>query len=365
MSELVVYDDSGARLGLVENATSVQWMAAYQAPGEVKLVARATPANLALLREGRRLHLAGEDEAALVESVETDADSAGATLTARGRTTAARLDARVAMGALWADGAEAAMRALVENNLRGLPLSLGPAGGFAEAAGMEIAWGTVLQGVEKLAKVAGLGFRVVFEPAGGGEQFVVYKGVDRRAGAAYNGWLGDDVGSLSGLRLEVAADSFKNVAVVAGEGTGTARTVVFASRAEGLPDSARRELFVDARDLTRLWQKATDTGQKDGAGNPVFSYSQATYTEAEYQAALRGRGLQALAAHTRILKASAEATGGVLAWRRDFFLGDRLPVKLTGLGLNLSARVASVKRVLEAGGERTVLGLDEFEMEDV
>ena len=48
---LYVYAD-GARVGLVEDIRSLQWLSEYQDAGEVKLVCSATAKNQALLADG-------------------------------------------------------------------------------------------------------------------------------------------------------------------------------------------------------------------------------------------------------------------------------------------------------------------------
>lgn len=55
MSEFYVYDGA-ARVGILEHWSSVQWLEQYASGGEAKIVAMATPQNVALLAVGRALY---------------------------------------------------------------------------------------------------------------------------------------------------------------------------------------------------------------------------------------------------------------------------------------------------------------------
>ena len=47
-------------------------------------------------------------------------------------------------------------------------------------------------------------------------------------------------------------------------------------------------------DISTSYQVATPTGEVDEDGNPEYSYTKHTYTDAEYEALLRVRGLENL-----------------------------------------------------------------------
>ena len=225
---LYVYAD-GARVGLVEDIRSLQWLSEFQDAGEVKLVCSATDKNKALLADGRRLYCTDQPESALIRRTELADDGKDATLTVRAVLSAARWADRVVMATRQITLVETGMLELAEANRRGLPGVTAPARGIPDKTDTQISWGSVLDAEITLAKAAGLGFREIFDPATAQETFEVYQGTDRTQGEGYNGWFGDDIGNLASYTLAQGTDGWKNLAIVAGEGEGADRTVVTAS----------------------------------------------------------------------------------------------------------------------------------------
>lgn len=360
MSEFFVYDGAD-RVGVLEHWTSVQWLEHYAAAGEAKIVCLATAANTALLTAGRTIYNPDTGTAMHIVQQELEDTGRSATLTLRCTDGPARLAARVVMGTVQVQDAEMGMLAIAKNNLRGLSMTVDAAAGLAVTVDTQVSWGSVLEGCVALARLSGLGFGCRFDPHTGTERFFVRQGVDRTAGEAYNGYLGDDVANLTNLRLTRGASDLYTAAVVCGEGEGADRAVVTVGEGEG---DERRELYVDARDLTRTGQVAVDTGATDADGNPIYEYTSVTYTEAEYVALLTARGLEKLAENGTTLTMTAEAVdGGTLTYGVDYGVGDILPIKLTKYGVLAAARVTGVKLVYEAGGRKVYPILGDFKVQ--
>lgn len=288
MSEFYVYNAKREKIGLLQNVESVQWLEMYQSPGEVKIVARATPDNLEMLTDGNRIYRAGGDTCALISQVAIDDAETGTTITARGCMTTELLNTRVVMATENIVNVEEGMYALYRRNRRTLPIIVGRSTGYEEKTNTEITWGSVLEAVEKLAQLSGLGIKVVFDPGSGDETFVVYKGIDRTNDDSidYIGYFGTDMDNVQSASVVSGSSDYKNVAVVAGAGEGADRAVRIVSLGYVTGEN-RRELYVDARDLQRNYQVATPTGEYDDNGNPIYDYTSATYTDAEYNAPAR------------------------------------------------------------------------------
>ena len=122
----------------------------------------------------------------------------------------------------------------------------------------------------------------------------------------------------------------------------------------------RRELWVDARDISTTYQVATPTGEVDEDGNPEYDYTKHTYTAEEYEALLRTRGLEKLAEKIRKLEVTVEASQSLMIYGKDYFLGDILLVKLTHYGLKLSARLIGVRTTYESAGRKISLQLGDI-----
>lgn len=361
MYSLYVYGEDLQRQGVVEDVDSLQWLSLYRQAGEVKLVCAATDKNLELLRRGRRLWCSEQAESAVIAQIEISDNGKKATMTVRAPLSVNRWKDRVVMGTVVVKNVETAMLQMVNDNRRGLPGTTAPAAELTPSTDSQISWNSVLTGLEELAAAHGLGFKETFAPATGLETFSVYQGEDRSVSASDNfvGYLGDDIGNLSGIKILDTESDWKNVAVVAGQGEGAERKVVTVSLGTETGD-ARRELWVDARDLSSTYQVATPTGEVDEDGNPEYSYTKHTYTDAEYEALLRVRGLEKLAEKIRRLEVTADAGQDLMYYGTDYFLGDILPLKLTRYGLRLSARLTGVRTIYEASGCSVVLQLDDI-----
>lgn len=125
MSEFYVYDGA-ARIGILEHWSSVQWLEQYASGGEAKIVAMATPQNVALLAVGRALYNPETGTAAHILSQQIDDKGTSPTITLRGAVGAARLAQRVVMGTVTVKDAETGMRAMVSQTCAACPSSWPP-----------------------------------------------------------------------------------------------------------------------------------------------------------------------------------------------------------------------------------------------
>ena len=324
MSKIVVYKD-GVRVGILQNCTSIQWGEKYQAAGEVLIIAAPTPENKHLLTVGTRLYNTDSDTSAVIVEAVAEADE-DRTLTVRADIAVSALAERVVMGSRQISNVERDMYGLVRENLRGLPIALAEPIGFAETAETEVAWEPVLDALETLAAVSGLGFKVCFDPVTAAETFAVYRGTDRsRRNEDYVGSFSTALGNIDTLTLRESVIDYKNVAMVVGEDE-----IVVEVALDDVPAQSRREMVVEVSNVRQ-------------------------------ERLLHSRGLEALAEQLKTFEVACEVKQNNMRFGRDYYLGDRLPVALEDHGIAMSARVASVRHVYETEGNRTIVTLDEFE----
>ncbi len=364
MSNFYIYNAARERIGVLQHDDAVQWLENYQTPGEVKIDAQATQDNFTMLVDGNRIMNTDTNTVARICHVDLVQTEAEELITVRADITSELLSDRVLMATEHATNVEAAMYAIYSKNRRALPIEVGSAEGFAEQTDMEITWGSVLDAEIKLAEVSGLGFTVLFDPETGTETFKVYKGVDRsdETNPGYVGYFGTDVGNIQDVSVTSGTTDYKNVAVVAGAGEGAEREVRIVSLGNVFGEN-RRELYVDARDLQREYQVATPTGELDEKGNPLYTYETRLYTDTEYNAMLDARGLEKLAECLRTFSITCTIVQNNIQYGVDYFLGDRMPVKLPEYGIYASARISSVTMVYERDGNKIIALLSEFELE--
>lgn len=119
---------------------------------------------------------------------------------------------------------------------------------------------------------------------------------------------------------------YKNVAIVAGEGEGNARQIaIYNDEPSGL---ARREVYIDARDLQSEYR---DENDNDVVLNPT-----------EYASLLRARGKEQLAEHQIIETYESEVDMySQFTYGADYGLGDKISNRNDELGKVLHARVVT------------------------
>lgn len=324
----------GDCIGEIRRIKSLQWQEKYADVGEIKLVCAATDANLEMLQSGNLLQNTERPSLrAVIRQIEIEDDLKNPQMTVRAKMTADRLCERVVMHTEQIGKAETGMISVLQKNLRGLPLAVAAESGFAERFDGQISWGSVLDAEKKIAAASGLGFCVTADEEQK-ETFRTYKGIDRTdpASPEYIGFLGDTSGTLAKIRLVEEDSDTKNVAIVCGKGKGDARSVETVDVSAGMP---RREMYVDADDITLEYQDADGT--------------QHTWTDAEYRALLRTRGLEKLTQHRGGISFTAELRQTMLQFAKDYELGDILPLAVSKYGILAKCRVAQIVMTYEEG----------------
>lgn len=351
----------GVRTGLLEGYDSIQWLTYSRDYGEFQITA-SNPTVAALLGQGTTILNTDTMELGSVEYVKPQVDASGClSVEARGYNSIAMLDRRVVMGTVTISNIEDAMIKLYTDNQRGLSLLPPESNGYDETADSQITWNSILDAWKKLAELAKFGFGSVFDRLAGTNTLRIYKGVDRSddRSANYSGVFGDRAGNLTEISLARDASKYKNVAIVGGVCEGANRVVRIVGSASG---DDRRELWVDAKDLQKTYQIATPTGKYDSQGNPEYNYTEATYTEEEYAAALDRRGVEKLLDCLNTQSVSCTVIDGPMRFGVNYNLEDRVPVVCKDfLGLRMSARVSGVKLVYEDNARKVYPILSDFE----
>lgn len=337
-----VYTRELELLDLLEQFDSVLWEARAFASGSFSVSAPLTEKNRALLAPENILWIAGES-AGIIEQLGEEAGESGTNIVASGRLLTGLLARRILWGpyTLYGTGAWSMTKLVNDcaiepvNAARRLPhLSAAavPTGG--EAARRQNTGGNLLTVLSRIGAETLTAFGVRFDARTPSMEFWTRRGVDRstaqseREPVLYSTEL-DDV-----LASSYAYDStqYMTAALIAGEGEGAVRS--YASVDDGLTGFDRRELFVDARDLS----SSTESG---------------TLTPEQYAQALRSRGAEKLAEHplTQTFDATVRTLDPTYVYGEDFFLGDVITVTDERLGVSADAVVTAVQRWASRSGE--------------
>lgn len=163
--------------------------------------------------------------------------------------------------------------------------------------------------IVQICKEHNIGFKVILNDK---KQFVfkLYAGADRSYdNAAYNPYVvfSPNFGNINSSNYIESKSALRNVALIGGEGEGPDRRYATLGSESGLN---RRELFVDARDIS------SDIG--DGV----------VLTDVEYAAQLNQRGREKLDENMDVtcFEGEAEVTG-TFKYGEDFFIGDIVQIE--------------------------------------
>ena len=345
--DLIVYSDPGAPLTLaayVDAYEYLSWTRRYRRPGAWKiLINRYLPAAKEFI-PGRVVHFRrnGEDRLGLIETRQISVDTSGRpseVWTVAGREILGILGDRLCLAGVsvgsgydeFAGAAESALRHYVDANAinpadpdRIVPfLHLPPTDGNRGGTTAQKARFNVLADLlESICAASGLGYRGRWSWDARRLYFEVLQGADRSDSVKLSPALGNC--TIKGYNESTGLAP--SVAVVAGQGEAAARVVADVGTRDGLIGLARRERFVDARDLA---------------------------TEAE----LQQRGAERLAedGDTTTLEVEYIRTASY-RYGEDFDLGDIIHVEYPDIAA-MDARIVAITEEYAREGERLTLTL--------
>ena len=199
---------------------------------------------------------------------------------------------------------------------------------------------TLLKYIEDVSADYKIGFRMDFDKNLKKFIFKVYKGTKR---------IDEDPVIISRrfhnlIKYNYVNDKqgYKNMAIVAGSGEGNDRKVVYIN--DEISGIDRRELFVDARDLSN----------KDSEGQ--------TIPDSEYLKQLRQRGSEKLSENKIDITNSGEAeTDGMFKFNKDYYLGDEI---ICESYMTFNERIVETTESDTATGVKTELTFEEVEEND-
>ena len=170
--------------------------------------------------------------------------------------------------------------------------------------------------------------------------YTVFEGVDRSVDNTAGNQpviFSQDFDNLLSSEYQYDNTTFKNAALIGGEGEGEARfcSIVKDSAVTG---SKRREVWVDSQSITKKYKDASGTEQ--------------TFTDDEYDKQLKTAGTQKLAefATVETFGGEIDITNCSFKYGVDFALGDKVTVQDTGIGLYINTRIVEITEVQDDNG---------------
>ena len=334
-------------IDIIDSSSSVIWTPSYYDVGDFEIYIQASKRNINLLQEERYVMRQDSDMVGIIEKVKviTDVED-GDYILASGRCLKSLLARRI----IWnqtnlAGKTEAIMRSLINDNVinpvnpaRKIPnVILGELKGFPEKTDFQSTGEELLEKIIELCKASEIGWKVFINES---KQIVIdfYKETNRSYSQTENSYIvfSPDFDNLLTTETEIDTQSLRNVALVAGEGEGTDRTTTTIGTEAGL---SRRELFVDARDLS------SNNGEIEAD---------------KYLQILQERGKEKLAAAGEFFKVSGEAeTKITYEFGKDYFLGDLVTV-VNEYGITANTRILEVIECEDENGHTIIPTFEEW-----
>lgn len=163
----------------------------------------------------------------------------------------------------------------------------------------------------------------------------VWQGKDLTQGQSANPFVtfSAGFGNLSGVTASKDESNYKNYAVVCGEDQAENRKVAYADLSNG---GYKKVLYVDAR--SERWDPEKQT-------------------EAEYLASLQQVGFDKLLDYVVVRNIDIQAASSGFVYLRDWDLGDLVDVIVEDVGLDMQARIITVREVFKKGNHTVEIEL--------
>lgn len=319
--DLMILNTNLDAVTVVDNYKSVIWTDRYWQYGDFELYMIMSDSILSQIKQDYYLQRRGSDRAMIIEKIliETDAEN-GNTITVTGRSLESILDRRIVWGQKTFTGN---LQDKVEELLNLCIIS--PSNPNRKISNFVFKRSTdpiitslkidaqytgdnlydVINGICEEAKI---GFKITLSSD---KQFVfeLYSGVDRSYDQTTRPYVifSPKFDNVLNSNYMESRESFKNVALIGGEGEGASRKYTAVGNTSGLN---RRELFVDARDIS------SDVGDDQ------------TLTTEEYEALLNQRGREKLSENIDIVSFEGQMeTSTTYQFGKDFFEGDIVQIE--------------------------------------
>lgn len=352
-------------IGIVDNAKSILWHDVYYGVGDFEIYVPCTVSAVAVLAHGNYVTRYGCKNVGIIENIEITYNARdGRMIVASGRFAKSLLDRRiiykmsgnVVSPTILSGNVESAARSLVADNAiscafdagRNMSeLALGASAGITKrirdddgyATDKQVTYQNLLEYTDGLLEEYEMGAYCCIDSSGK-IAYTVFEGVNRSVDNVDGNSpviFSQDFDNLLSTDYLRDESTYKNTALIGGEGEGEARFCTMLKSAT-VTGSARREMFVDASDLTQTYT--------DNDGNEV------TLTADEYSKQLKAEGAQELAEMviTETFDGGLDLSNGSFTFNEDYALGDLVTVQDIDAGLYVNARILETTEVQDENG---------------
>lgn len=352
-------------LDIVEGAESKVWKKSFSSAGEFEIYTADTPKNIELLQKNRYVVRQDDDMVGIIEKINPQTDDDGRDmLLVSGRCAKALFARRIInrqqtfSGTVWnrmywmlsdhAVNPSDPNRAIPNTAIADVDDSIKGLSAQTQHTGTNL-----MTAVCDLVSSNNLGWKV---PVIDGKfTATLISGTDRTVDQTDREPVifADEYDNLISSDYLCDLTNYANVAVIAGEGEGAARTwtgVDATGKASGTYTGMNRyEMYVDARDLQK---KVTDSAGKE-----------TTLTAAQYKAQLQARGLEKLVEAGKTETFEGDVDTDSYTYRTDYDVGDLVTIR-DKHGITANTRITAVEEIEDGDGYTVTPTFSDFTITD-
>lgn len=341
--ELYILNKDFEIIDFIDTFKSLEWVKRYYETGDFVLNCIADNNIVNSLVNGYYLAREDDDRLMIIEKRNlTTAAETGNVIACFGRSVEAILERRIVWNQTNSktnETAESFIRRLIDENAinpadpkrKILNLRLGALKGFKETIDKQVTGDNLLTAVIEICKLYDYGFKITMNDEGY-LVFDLYRGENRSYSQDINSYVvfSDEYDNIINTDYEYDESSFKNTALIGGEGEGTDRKYQSIGNSEGME---RYEMFVDAKDIS--------------SNNGEINLN-------EYNKLLIERGEEKLAENKEIEKYSGEVeTTLTYKYKEDYELGDTVQI-VDKYGIEAAPRILEIIESENENGYRVV-----------
>lgn len=325
--DINVLDKNFELLGIVDTYTSLMWCKRYNEVGALDLQIEATNETLALFKEGNYITRNDDETVYRIEAIELDTNEEKDNHLIIGAYDIKKiLNQRIVYSTeVYNTTVENVIRGLIHNNFinpadssRAINnFALKDVKGLSDKTRTQITYDNVGEKITELCKAYNYGYKVTLE--NGTIYFDLYQGVNRSINQSDNPFVifSPEYDNLVSSKYNLDISEVKNVALVGGEGEGSARKKVEVGSATGID---RFEMFIDASGVS----------SEEGA-----------IPASEYLEMLSENGKEELAKSSVMSSFEGEVETNQYQYKKDFDLGDVVSLE-NEYGIKVDARIVEI-----------------------
>jgi hypothetical protein len=325
--DINVLDKNFELLGIVDTYTSLMWCKRYNEVGALDLQIEATNETLALFKEGNYITRNDDETVYRIEAIELDTNEEKDNHLIIGAYDIKKiLNQRIVYSTeIYNTTVENVIRGLIHNNFinpadssRAINnFALKDVKGLSDKTRTQITYDNVGEKITELCKAYNYGYKVTLE--NGTIYFDLYQGLNRSINQSDNPVVifSPEYDNLVSSKYNLDISEVKNVALVGGEGEGSARKKVEVGSATGID---RFEIFVDASGVS----------SEEGA-----------IPASEYLEMLSENGKEELANTSVSSSFEGVVDTNQYVYKKDFDLGDIVSLE-NEYGIKVDARIIEI-----------------------